>query len=274
MMSADRDNHDMTQTDIALLLADAADGVEIGIAPVQAVIRGGRRRRARRWAVAAATALVLAGSTGATLAFAGLPGDRAGRGAPTASGPASAEERHVYDPQRTELARGTEHGKPWRVWVEVWGAPRDGREAGRQFDAMRRMGVRPAVDKAADLVGKTSYFSMRSYGDGLSLVVMFDTHQRIDHLSGTDLQAAAVSLEEVSPTAPERLVVGHVAKSAREVTCRWKDGTATVARPAGSAPAAHDTTSLIRPVAGYPGGNWFVCVAPEGTAYEGADVTK
>ncbi|MFB7508308.1 hypothetical protein ACFC0P_33555, partial [Streptomyces broussonetiae] len=60
-MSADRDNHgtaEMTQTDIALLLADAADEVEIGIAPVQAVIRGGRRRRARRWAVAAATALV------------------------------------------------------------------------------------------------------------------------------------------------------------------------------------------------------------------------
>ncbi|MEV0476818.1 hypothetical protein AB0I50_44310 [Streptomyces prunicolor] len=57
-MSADREtNQTMTDRDIALLLADAADEVEIGIAPYQAVIRGGRRRRARRWALATATAL-------------------------------------------------------------------------------------------------------------------------------------------------------------------------------------------------------------------------
>lgn len=78
-MSADRErNHDMSDSDIALLLADATDEVEIGIAPYEAVIRGGRRRRARRWAVAAATALVLAGSS-ATLAVAGLPGEGGGR---------------------------------------------------------------------------------------------------------------------------------------------------------------------------------------------------
>ncbi len=274
-MNGDRENHDMTQTDIALLLADAADEVEIGIAPVQAVIRGGRRRKARRWAVAAATALALAGSTGVTLAFAGLPGEHADRVTPTAPRPLSAEARHVYDPQQTELSRGAEHGKEWRVWVQVWGAPRDTREADLQFAAMRRMGLRPEVDKAADLVGKTSYFSMRSYGDDdLPLMVMDDTARRIDRFSGTDLQAVAVSFEEVSATAPERLVVGHVAKSAREVTCRWKDGSSTVARPAGPAPAAHDGTSLIRPVAGYPGGNWFVCVGPEGATYKDAEVTK
>ncbi|MFE1883115.1 hypothetical protein ACFW7O_26195, partial [Streptomyces diastatochromogenes] len=79
-MSADQNrNHDMSQTDIALLLADAADEVEIGIAPVQAVIRGGRRRRARRWAVATVTALVVAGATGA-LAVTGLPGGNGGHG--------------------------------------------------------------------------------------------------------------------------------------------------------------------------------------------------
>ncbi|MGA5037938.1 hypothetical protein ACPCA8_12860 [Streptomyces capoamus] len=273
-MSADRENHDMTQADIALLLAEAADEVEIGIAPVQAVIRGGRRRKARRWAVAATTALVLAGSTGATLALGGLPGERAARETPMASRQATAEERHVYAPQRTELARGTDHGKAWRVWVEVWGPPRDLREAGGQFDAMKRVGLAPAVDKAADLVGKTSYFSMRSYGDGRSLVVMFDTHKRVDRLSGTDLQSAAVSMDKVSATAPERLVIGNVAKTAQEVTCRWRDGSSTVARPSGSESAAHDGTSLIRPVAGYPGGNWFVCIAPEGTTYKDVQVTK
>ncbi|MFD0445221.1 hypothetical protein ACFQ10_26725 [Streptomyces indonesiensis] len=50
----------MTQHDIALLLADAADEVKIGIAPAQALIRGGRRRKARRWAVVATTTLVVA----------------------------------------------------------------------------------------------------------------------------------------------------------------------------------------------------------------------
>ncbi|MFJ4579158.1 hypothetical protein [Streptomyces echinatus] len=273
-MSGYRENHDMTQTDIALLLADAADEVEIGIAPVQAVIRGGRRRRARRWAVAAATTLALAGSTGATLAFAGLPGVHADQVTPTVSRPLSAEARHVYEPQQTELARGTEHGKEWRVWVQVWGAPRDAREADRQFDAMKRMGLRPYVDKA-ELVGRMSYFSFRSYGDSLSLGVMFDTAERVDRLSGTDLQAAAVPLdEEPSATAPDRLVVGHVAKTAREVTCRWKDGTSTVARPADPSPGTLDGTALIRPVAGYPGGNWFVCVGPEGTSLKDAKVTK
>jgi hypothetical protein len=274
-MSGDRENHDMTQTDIALLLADAADEAEIGIAPVEAVIRGGRRRKARRWAVAAAaTAVVLAGSTGATLAFAGLPGEHSDRVTPTAPRPASPEGRHVYEPQRTELARGSEHGKKWEVWVLVWGAPRDTREAALQFDAMRRMDLRPTVDKAADLVGKTSYFSVRSYGDNPPRVVMFDTVKRIDRLSGTDLQAAAVNLKEVSATEPHRLVVGQVARTAREVTCRWKDGSSTVARLEGPAPTAHDATSLIRPVAGYPGGNWFVCVGPEGAANKGAEVTK
>ncbi|CAM5602706.1 hypothetical protein SGLAM104S_07066 [Streptomyces glaucescens] len=52
-MGANRETeHDMSHTDIAFLLAEAADEVEIGIAPYQSVLRGGRRRRARRWAVA------------------------------------------------------------------------------------------------------------------------------------------------------------------------------------------------------------------------------
>ncbi|MEU6671533.1 hypothetical protein [Streptomyces sp. NPDC046727] len=274
-MSADRENHDMTQTDIALLLADAADEVEIGIAPVQAVLRGGRRRRARRWAVAAATALVLAGSTGATLAFAGLSGGHADRTAPMAPGPASPEERHVYEPQQTELARGTEHGKEWFVWVQVWGAPRDAREADRQFHAMLRKGLSPAVDKAAGLIGKTSFYSVRAYGDDdPGEQVMFDTVKKIDRQAGTDLQSAAVNLQGSDAKGPYRLVVGHVAKTAREVTCRWKDGSSAVARLVDPVPGSADGTSVIRPVAGYPGGNWFVCVAPEGTGYRDVAVTK
>lgn len=72
-MNANRETNNgmATDTDIAFLLAEAADEVEIGIAPYQAVLRGGRRRKARRWAIAAAAALVVAGSTG-TLALAGV----------------------------------------------------------------------------------------------------------------------------------------------------------------------------------------------------------
>ncbi|MYW20092.1 hypothetical protein GT039_32095, partial [Streptomyces sp. SID2955] len=208
--------------------------------------------------------------TGAALAFAGLPGRHADR--VTSPGPLSAEARHVYAPQRTELARGTENGRRWAVWVEVWGAPRDAREAGRQYDAMKRTGVRPAVAEA-ELVGRGSYFSFRSYGGGRALGIMFDTARKVDRLSGTDLQSAAVPLQGVSATAPERLVVGHVAKTAREVTCRWKDGTSTVARLA-NASEAGTGSSRIRPVTGYPGGNWFVCLGPAGTTYKDAEVTK
>ncbi|MER5790310.1 hypothetical protein [Streptomyces sp. NPDC001980] len=272
-MSADRENHDMTQTDIAFLLADAADEVEIGIAPVQAVMRGGRRRRARRWAVAAATAVaVLAGSAGATLAVTGLPGG-GDRHATVAKPPASAEARHVYDPQRTELARGTYQGGEWSVAVQVWGAPRNEAEADRQFDAMDAMGLKPAdVRVPADLIGKISYFATRGWGEEHPQQVMFDTVEQFEHFSGTDMESMATRLG-IGGESSGRLVIGKVAKSARQVTCRWKDGTTAVAVPTAGF-SAHDTGSAIRVVDGFQGANWFVCTAPVGTSYASAEVTK
>ncbi|MFJ3641952.1 hypothetical protein ACIPRD_19640 [Streptomyces sp. NPDC090108] len=274
-MSADRKKYEMTQTDIALLLADAADEVEIGIAPVQAVMRAGRRRRARRWAVGAATAVVLAGSTGATLAFAGLPGI-GDRGAVTAQRPASPEARHVYEPRVTVLASGIDQGKEWSVDVRVWGAPRDEREADRQFGAMKDAGLEPVdATRAAGLIGRTSFFAVRSYGDGHARPVIFNTVGRLPGFSGTDLESAAVGLAPgagAKDSAP--LVVGMVAKSAREVTCTWKDGGSTAARPAVDAAAPGARGSVIRPVGSFPGGNWFVCVGPDGARYKDAKVTR
>lgn len=127
-MSADREtNQTMTDRDIALLLADAADEVEIGIAPYQAVIRGGRRRRARRWALATAAALVIVGGSG-TLALAGL---RDGNGVEVSPAvkqqstePLTPEERNVYEPQGTVIGIGDIGGKEWQITVDVWGAPR------------------------------------------------------------------------------------------------------------------------------------------------------
>ncbi|MGW2723783.1 hypothetical protein [Streptomyces sp. NPDC001492] len=270
-MSADREtNHDMTNSDIALLLAEAADRVEIGIAPTQAVIRGGRRRRARRWAVAAAAAVVvLGGSAGATLAFAGLPGEHR---AQEVAKPTSPEARHVYEPQITELSRGVYKGTEWHVSVQVWGAPRTDAEAVRQWHAMAALGMKPAVDKPAELVGRTSHFATRANGGGRPQQLMYDSVAVPDRMSGTDLQSMATRFAPDSASSGQ-LVVGEVATTAREVTCQWKDGTSTVARPAtGHTPGS--PVSAIRPAAGYPWANWFVCVSPEGKTFKEVKVTK
>ncbi|RPE44367.1 hypothetical protein EDD90_7606 [Streptomyces sp. Ag109_O5-1] len=272
-MSVDREKQYMTQTetDIAFLLADATDEVEIGIAPVQAVMRGGRRRRARRWAMAAATAMVvLGGSAGATLAFAGLPGEHR---AQEVAKPAPPEARHVYEPQRTEVSRGTYQGKEWHVSVQVWGAPRDENEADRQFDAMAELGVMPAeVRKPADLIGKMSFFATRGWGEEHAQQVMFNTVRKPESYAGTDLEAIATRFSS-DPASSGRLVIGIVARTAQEVTCHWKDGRTSVAHPADGF-SAHDDGNAIRTVDGFPTANWFVCVAPQGTVYQSAEVTK
>lgn len=188
-MSADRErNHDMSDSDIALLLADAADEVEIGIAPYQAVLRGGRRRRARRWAVAAATALVLAGSS-ATLAVAGLPGGDRGQVATQPLVPADADPSRVL---QTTLATGTDQGTKWRVLIDVWSAPRDEKQAEAQRAAMAVRGETPPdAHEASDLIGKITYFVYRGYGDKTTKV-MENTVPKTDRLTGTDLMSGSL----------------------------------------------------------------------------------
>jgi len=273
-MGADREmSQDMTNTDIAVLLAEAADGAEIGIAPTQAVIRGGRRRRARRWALATAAAVVIAGSTG-TLAFAGLPGGGDGhRGGAVATRPSTPEQRHVYEPQITPLAQGTYKGKKWYVSLLVWGVPRDAAEAARQFDALKGMGLEPAnVHKTTDLIGKTSFFVTRVYGDEPGLSIMYNTTDRLEPFASTDLTAIGT---RYSPEAESGgLVVGMVTKTAREVTCTWKNGATTVAHRVSMDYDLTTRDAVIRPAAGYPAANWFVCQAPAGTTYASAEVTK
>jgi len=273
-MNADREaNHDMTDRDIALLLADAADGVEIGIAPTQAVIRGGRRRRARRWAVATAAALAIVGSTG-TIALAGLPGEGGHRVAPSATQPTTTLPDAFRDkPQRTTLAIGTDHGKQWEVFIDLWGAPRDETEAQAQLAAMGGFGEQPAeVRTASGLVGKSSYFLRRTVGDDAAGTIMFNTLKKFDPMSGTDMQAAATPLK-TGGAGPSRLVVGQVAKTAQRVTCTWKDGTKTEVRRVPAGYGVNSDEQVIRPADGSPV-NWFVCLAPEGTAYKSAEVTR
>ncbi|GAX49786.1 hypothetical protein [Streptomyces olivochromogenes] len=275
-MSADREtNHDMTHRDIALLLADAADEAEIGIAPYQAVVRGGRRRKARRWALAAAAALVIAGSTG-TLALAGVTGGDAQKVAPAATRPPTGEERHVYEPQRTTLGKGYGGGNDWEVTIDVWGAPKDGAEAQRQWTAMEDDGGTPMGARDAEkLIGNAWYFVHARVGDRTSMV-MTGQFEKGDTLSGAEFESGAIrmpSSESVQPGAPNRLVIGDVAPTARHVTCTWNDGTTTeVPRAPEGAGFGPDFKPYIRPVKGSQP-NWFVCVAPEGTSYKSVKVT-
>ncbi|MES5821485.1 hypothetical protein [Streptomyces sp. RG80] len=268
-MSADREtNHDMTNGDITQLLAGAADEVEIGIAPYQAVIQGGRRRKARRWAVAAATALVLAGSS-ATIAVAGLPGGD-GTVAPAATQSAT-PETDLFTPARTTLATGTENGKEWRVYIDVWAAPRTEVQAAGQFEAMGEYGDVPTgVTEASQLIGRTSYVVSFSYGDKRR-GVFEDEFTKGEAMRGTDLQSAAIPFAD-RDGAPERLVIGMVGHDAQQVGCTWKNGTTT---KADRVPAPSDVNSddpAIRPAEGSPV-DWFVCRAPEGTVFKEVGVT-
>jgi hypothetical protein len=271
-MSADRETgHDMTNTDIALLLADAADGVEIGIAPTQAVIRGGRRRRARRWAVAAGAALAIVGTTG-TVALAGLPGGDGHRVAPPATQPATKlPDAFQAEPHYTMLASGFEDGNEWKVSVDVWDAPRNATEAQAQLTAMTEHGEYPGeIRTASDLIDKGAIFVQKIYGDTKSLMI----HQMLskgDRQRGTDLVSGAGGLK--SSSEPARLVVGRIAGTAQQVTCTWKDGTSTVLhRDPANAYLKNGLVQAIRPAGGSPD-SWFVCLAPKGTSYDTAAVT-
>ncbi|MEW1831661.1 hypothetical protein [Streptomyces sp. NPDC088196] len=276
-MSADREtNQTMTDRDIALLLADAADEVEIGIAPYQAVIRGGRRRRARRWALATAAALVIVGGSG-TFALAGL---RDGNGVEVSpavtrqsTAPSTPEERHVYEPQQTMLGAGTEQGQQWYVTVDVWGAPLTKAEAEAQLRAMSSRHEEPwDKDHPSALVGKTTYFVQRTFGSGEPGLLMGDSASKQDTMAGTDLKSGAASLDPKKTDGPARLVVGQVAKTAQQVTCAWKDGSSTVAHRVAAGADVNSDEATIRPVAG-SSDNWFVCVGPEGAAFDSVKVT-
>lgn len=272
MKSADGEtSHHMTQHDIALLLADAADEVKIGTAPAQALIRGGRRRKARRWAVVATTTLVVAGSTGA-LALTGLSGD-GDRGASPASRPAAsaeASEPHM----RTTLASGTDAGVPWRVYIDVWKAPADTAEAQATLAAMAKFGEHPEdVSTASELVGKVAHFVHRVTGEEARTTQTADMAlPEDDVLSGGEYGAVTLPLLPENDTAP-RLVIGQVAKTAREVTCTWKDGTSTKVGRASASTGANAGVPVIHSPKHSPY-DWFVCLAPKSTAYEGIKVTK
>lgn len=257
-MHTDREsNGDMTHRDIALLLAEAADGVEIGIAPTQTVIRRGRRRRARRWAVAAVTALVIGASTGA-LAVTGAVGGRD-------DGQVASGQVDLTSPHRTRLASGTDRGREWWVSVDVWSAPRDEAEARTVWDAMSKQDGTPQdAEQPSDLIGTITYYVKRTYG--VETTIVLENRIPLRAVAYTpDIPTAAIPLVPDSG-GPERLVVGQVLSSAQDIKCRWKDGTATEVRRTDKEESISADEGVLRGVQGSPV-DMFVCLAPEGTSF-------
>ncbi|MFB6749790.1 hypothetical protein ACFCX6_02495 [Streptomyces sp. NPDC056353] len=261
---------------IAALLADTANGLETGAAPVDAVVRAGRRRRARRRTATAVAAVVLAGTTG-TLALTSLPGGN-DRSAPAK--PAPADERRVFLPQISTVAHGMTGDARWAVTVQVWSAPRDKAEAVEQTEAMADWGLTPATSGSpSDLVGRTSYFVIRAYGpqnatnDELTTrLVDSGSTSRLPWPKETEVEALPQPL--TGKDGPNRLVVGTVPTTAKQVACHWKDGSTTLADRAPDNAPLRPTKAVIRSVRDFPTANWFVCTSPGAAAYESAEVTE
>ncbi|MEU6462457.1 hypothetical protein [Streptomyces sp. NPDC046976] len=270
MTDTDGMEHGMAQDRIALLLADAAQEIETGPAPVAAVVRSGRRRRARRWAATAVAAAVVAGGTVGAVTV--LP-DRES---------ASPAERGVGgelvdEPVMAAVGSGTRDGANWSVNTQVWPAPRDRSEAVRQMKAMADWGLTPVTSGSpSDLIGRTSYFVYRAFqkGDGKPTLRMVtsDTVAGLPRPKGTEIH---VFLKPLAPDdSTQNLVVGMVARTARQVTCHWKDGSATTADLAPADTPIRPSIAAIRSIEGFPTANWFYCAAPGKTAYKSAEVTK
>lgn len=269
-MSADQEtSHDMTQHDIAVRLADAADEVEIGIAPTQALIRRGRRRRSRRWAITAAAALVVAGSTGA-LAVTALPGGDSARVTPPAERGPGTTDPGVLAPHRTVLGSGTEQGQKWEVSIDVWKAPADEGEAAAQLRAMREYGDPFSTSaKPSNMVGHITFFFHQTYGTHSSPQYGSGPQER-SLPPGKNVETVVSSLPGTDGT--RGLVIGRVVKTAKQVTCFWKDGTKTelVREPANGTTNTDEPALRSTEGASY---DWFACLAPQGTESDTVTMT-
>ncbi|MBW5421174.1 hypothetical protein GKQ77_06280 [Streptomyces sp. BG9H] len=217
-------------SDITHRLTDAADEVEIGIAPYQAVMRGGRRRKARRWVVGALAAVAIAGSTG-SLALAVVDGESRTRPAARVD---SAEARHVYAPQVTPLTKVLDKAgaEAARVELRTWGAPRDAAEARGQKRAMTEAGVWD--ERTTDPVPALGrpWYAIVVTADGKERLTSFGLQ---DEAPGGDDGLSFASVEIA--VKGQKLMIGHVGPKTKRVELEYENGTTEphLRRAAGSA---------------------------------------
>ncbi|MFF3642044.1 hypothetical protein [Streptomyces sp. NPDC002564] len=218
-MTRDQDTvgYDTARDDIAPRLADAAAAIEIGAVPYEAVLRGGRRRKARRWVIGALAAVTIAGSTG-SLALAVVDG---GDGETPPSQGGTARERHVYAPQFTPLTElRDDTGKVLRIELQMWGAPRDDAEARAQKKAMTEAGVwdERTTDPVPDF--DQPWYAIVVRGDGKQKVPSFGLQDE-DPGGDDGLSFASVEFELQG----REITVGHVGPRTDRVAYEYGGGT-------------------------------------------------
>ncbi|MEC4017789.1 hypothetical protein [Streptomyces sp. H27-D2] len=263
---------DQEQGGIAGRLADAAQAAIVGPVPYEAVVRGGRRRTARRWAVAGATALVIAGSTG-TLALAGVVGgaDRDGTSvAASASASASAEQRHVFRPQRTTLGSGRDGGHDWKVTIEVWGAPKADWEAVAQYREMAERGDAPRGHDGRSPSRRNGWHFVHVIVDGKS-----STRVQDENPDPEDKPSGHFESYELAPdrSPAPTFLVGQVERGVEQVVATWKGGSLQEVGPVpkGQGFAGVGGPMLV-PVKGMEQENWFAIVEPKNEGPESVTI--
>ncbi|MFF7361753.1 hypothetical protein [Streptomyces sp. NPDC008125] len=203
-----------TGTDITKLLADAAQGVRIEYAPVDAIVAGGRRRRnRRRYAGAAVAALAVVCTAGMLTSVS----PHEGSGATSVA----AEPDAVPRPTTEVIASGRLDGKPWTLSVDVWKRAADAREAGRVWDAMEEAEY-PDPQRAGgaggpELADTGWFFARLKVGERLSFV-------DDGALSAAGDRRVGTSWGTLAPTGSGWFVFGRTAPGVQAVTCTWDDG--------------------------------------------------
>ncbi|QMU73391.1 hypothetical protein [Streptacidiphilus sp. P02-A3a] len=203
-----------TGTDISELLADAALGVRIKHAPVEAIVVGGRRRRSRRRA-AGAVVIALAVVCTAGILTSVSPGEDSGATS------VAAEPDAVPRPSTEVIATGLLDGKHWTLSVDVWKRAADTKEAGRVWKAMEEAEY-PDPQRAGgpggpQLVHTGWFFASLKVGERHSFV--YD-----GALTGAGNRKVETSWGKFTPTGSSWFVFGFTAPGVHAVTCTWDDG--------------------------------------------------
>ncbi|MEV7021589.1 hypothetical protein [Kitasatospora sp. NPDC093558] len=259
------------ETAAARRLGELAGSVEIGPAPYDRLVAGGRRRlRRRRLLGTGAAAVVVAVAVGGVTALGGF--GASGRGAgdpaftvaappsatasatapatPTATTPATptAPARDPFTPIRTMVGHGTVGGKEWQAWAALWPATATKQDARRQAELMYedRHAAIPQLPKPVDAD------TDRSWQTGLDLVNLYltvDGKRQVDDsvhdapapgiLGAT---APAVDHHPVSASGTmlgfkggemgaAPVVIAEVRRDVAKVVITWDDGSTSEAVP-------------------------------------------
>ncbi|MEE4545982.1 hypothetical protein V2S66_28940 [Streptomyces sp. V4-01] len=203
-----------TGTDISELLADAAQGVHIKHAPVEAIVAGGTRRRTRRRAAGAAVVALAVACTAGILTSVSPHADS--RTASVAAAPDA-----TIRPLTQTIATGVVDGKPWTLSIDIWQRAANADAAAREWSATQQAEYsdpqRAGGKGGQQLLHTGWFFANLHIGDGH--VDVTD-----DALTATGDRGVETSWGKFTSTGTRWYVVGMAGPAVQTVTCTWDDG--------------------------------------------------